>query len=146
DLPVNVKPYRELANTFGSDTRDKALILETLVLVNDRTKAFELLKEVAASLGDQGSWMSTQETAMCLRSVARFAGGERHGEMEFDYRLGNGKTVRVSTSLPLAQVRIPEGKAQALDVINKTDGVLFTRLIQTGIPSRDEESTVSKNL
>jgi alpha-2-macroglobulin len=37
-LPVQVKPYQEMAYSYGSDLRDKAIILETLLLLNDRVK------------------------------------------------------------------------------------------------------------
>lgn len=148
NLPSTVKPYREWGYTYGSDVRDKALMLETLVLVGDRTKAFGILKEVAASLGDQGTWMSTQETAVCLRAVSIFAGAERKGEMKFEYKLDNGKMITASTGLPLAQIAIPITgvKEKSVSVINKSDGVLFTRLIQTGTPLRGEEKAERSDL
>src|SRR5690606_33304668 len=59
-LPLAVKPYREQAYTYGSNIRDQAFILETLVLLGDRVKGFEVVKEISASLGNQGYWMSTQ--------------------------------------------------------------------------------------
>src|SRR5690606_13789336 len=71
-LNTNVKSYRELSYSYGSAVRDKALILETLVLLNDRTKAFEVLKEISQELSDPQRWMSTQESAMCLKAVAAF--------------------------------------------------------------------------
>src|SRR5690606_3710854 len=63
DLPVEAGPYRELGYSYGSGVRDKALILETLVLLGDRTKAFEVVKEISDALGNENVWMSTQETA-----------------------------------------------------------------------------------
>lgn len=148
NLPTTVKPYREWGYTYGSDVRDKALILEAHILVDDRTKAFSILKEVAASLGNQGTWMSTQETAVCLRAVSLFAGAERKGEMKFEYKLDNGKTITASTGLPLAQIPIPVAgvKGASLTVANRSDGVLFTRLIQTGTPLRGEEKAETSGL
>ena len=43
-LTTDVKSYKELSYTYGSDTRDKAMILETLCLMNDKAKGFDLLK------------------------------------------------------------------------------------------------------
>ena len=148
DLPLTVKPYRELGYTYGSHVRDKALILETLVLLDDRVKAFEVLKEISASMGDQGYWMSTQETAICLRAVSIFAGQQKRGELKFDYRLSGGKTISASTGLPVAQVQVPVSdlREQSVRVDNKTDGVLFTRLIRSGTPARGDDSDESKNL
>ena len=148
DLPVAIKPYRELSYSYGSHLRDKALILETLVLLDDRVKAFEVLKEISASLGDQGYWMSTQETAMCLRAVSLFAGKQKHGDLAFDYRLGNGKTITATSGLPIVQVPVPvSGLGEhAVKVDNKGQGVLYTRVIKTGTPSRGEELDEANNL
>lgn len=147
DIPASVKPYREMGNTYGSHIRDKAFILEALLLIDDRIKAFEVLREIATPLGDEDTWLSTQETAMCLRAVSLFAGSQRRGEMKFDYQLGDGKAVAASTGLPLVQISVPKaGRAQELRLINKTEGVLFAQLIQTGTPLRGEEVTESANL
>jgi uncharacterized protein YfaS (alpha-2-macroglobulin family) len=148
DLPTAIKPYRELSYSYGSHVRDKALILETLVLLDDRVKAFEVMKEISASLGDQGYWMSTQEAAMCLRAVSLFAGKQKRGDLAFDYRIGNKKIVTATSGLPIVQVSVPvSGLGEhAVWVENKGQGVLFTRLIKTGIPSRGEELDESNNL
>ncbi|HEY9489669.1 MAG TPA: hypothetical protein VIQ51_15110, partial [Chryseosolibacter sp.] len=148
NLPVSMRPYRELGYSYGSHLRDKALILETLVLLNDRVKAFEVLKEISLSLGDQGYWMSTQETAMCLRAVSLFAGQHRQGELKFDYKLGNGKAISASTGLPLAQIQVPlsGSKEHKISVENKSSGVLFARVINTGTPVRGEELDEASNL
>ncbi|MDQ2658126.1 MAG: MG2 domain-containing protein, partial [Bacteroidota bacterium] len=44
-LPLAVKPYREMGYTYGSHVRDQAFILEALVLLGDRVRAFEVVKE-----------------------------------------------------------------------------------------------------
>ena len=50
NLTTSIKPYQELAYSYGSDVRDRAIILETLVLLNEKVKAFELVKQLSASL------------------------------------------------------------------------------------------------
>ncbi len=148
DLPLSVRPYREMGYSYGSHVRDKALILETLLLTDDRAKAFEMLQDIAASLGDAAYWMSTQETAMSLRAAALFAGAERRGEMKFDYRLANGEMKSASTGLPVSQIQVPvaDANAQQIAITNKSNGVLFARLIQTGTPARGNETTESSEL
>jgi uncharacterized protein YfaS (alpha-2-macroglobulin family) len=148
NLSTAVKPYRELGYSYGSDVRDKALILETLVLLNEKEKGFQVLKEISAALGNQGYWMSTQEIAMCLRAVGAFAGMEKRGDLKFSYSINNGKTIKASTGLPMAQVDIPmSGLSNGnLVVQNESKGVLFTRLITVGTPARDEEENASENL
>ncbi len=146
-LSTKVKPYRELSYSYGSDVRDKALILETLVLLNDKTKAFELLKEISKYLSDYGYWMSTQETAFCLKAIGSFAGLEKRGDLKFSYTL-NGKTINASTELPIAQVQIPITglKKSGIKIVNESTGMLFTRLIQEGTPARGQEEDAQSNL
>ncbi len=147
NLSTKIKPYRELSYSYGSDVRDKALILETLVLLNDKTKAFEMLKDISKYLSDYGYWMSTQETAFCLKAVGSFAGLEKRGALNFSYTL-NGKTINASTELPIAQVQIPiKGlKKESIQIVNESSGMLFTRLIQEGTPARGQEEDAQSNL
>jgi alpha-2-macroglobulin len=147
NLTVTVKPYQELAYSYGSDERDKAIILETLVLLNERTKGFELLKDISASLSSQSNWMSTQSIAWCLKAVGSFASTEKKGDLKFSYSY-NGKEVEASTELPLAQVNLlVDGvKANGLKVVSASKGVLFVRVISEGTPARGLEEDGESNL
>ncbi|MBX2967309.1 MAG: hypothetical protein KF845_14280 [Cyclobacteriaceae bacterium] len=146
-IPTTVKPYQEMAYTYGSDLRDKAIILETLVLLGERTKGFELVKDISASLSSTSYWMSTQTVAWCLKSVGAFAGTEKRGSLKFTYSY-NGKDVSASTELPIAQVSLPvDGvKSTALKVVSESNGALFVRLISEGTPARGDETEESNNL
>lgn len=148
ELPRMVKPYREMGYTYGSQLRDKALILETLLLLDEETEAVDLLKELASALGNENYWMSTQETAMCLRAYALFAAKHGKGELKFDYRLGNGKTIQATTGLPFAQIEVPVSGLQEIPMFvdNKGQSVLFARIISTGTPARGEEKTEASDL
>jgi alpha-2-macroglobulin len=147
NLTTQVKPYRELGYSYGSDHRDRALILETLVLLNEKTKAFELLKDISQTLSDGGYWMSTQETAMSLRAVASFAAMEKRGELKFAYTV-NGKTNRVVSDLPVSQIQIPvaDMKKQNISVLNEGGGLLFSRVVMEGTPARGNEEDGQNNL
>jgi len=52
-----IKPYLEMWYTYGSDTRDKAMIIETLCLLNQKTKAVALVKEISTKMSNN-EWMS----------------------------------------------------------------------------------------
>lgn len=147
NLTTQVKPYQELAYSYGSDIRDKAIILETLVLLNERAKGFEMLKDISKALSNHNMWMSTQSVAWGLKSVGAYATSEKKGELKFTYTY-NGKEVEASTELPVAQVNLQvDGvKSNALKVVSKSGGVLFVRLIGEGIPTRGSEEAVENNL
>lgn len=147
NLSTTIKPYRELGYSYGSDVRDKALILETLVLLDEKSKALGLLKEISRYLSDDAYWLSTQETAFCLKAVGAVAGMEKRGELKFSYTL-NGQTVQASTELPIAQVQIPITgvKKEEILVQNESQGILFTRVILEGTPARGQEEDAQSNL
>ncbi|MGC4022880.1 MAG: hypothetical protein QM734_13495 [Cyclobacteriaceae bacterium] len=128
NLSMVVKPYQEMWYSYGSDLRDKALILETLVLLGERPKAFELVKEISNSLSNDNYWMSTQTVSWCLKSVSSFAGIEQKGELKFSYSY-NGKDVNAMTQLPIAQVNLQvDGvKNNNLNLTNDSKGVLFVQ-------------------
>ena len=147
NLPFKVKPYQEMAYSYGSDDRDKAIILETMLLLNDRTRAFDLVKEISATLSNSNTWLSTQAVAWCLKSVGMFAGNEKKGPLKFSYTY-NGKNVPVSTDLPMAQVPLPFNgmKGGELKIESQTQGTLFVRVITEGIPARGMEEAASNNM
>jgi uncharacterized protein YfaS (alpha-2-macroglobulin family) len=146
-LPLTVKPYRELGYSYGSDVRDKALILETLILIGDNAKGFEVLKEISRYLSDDYYWMSTQETAMCLKAVGAYAGAAKRGDMKFSYTL-KGKTIDLSSERAVTQIQIPINKVnkEAVKITNNGQGMLFARIIMTGTPAHGEEKEEQKDL
>jgi alpha-2-macroglobulin len=146
-LSTNVKPYQEMDYSFGSDVRDKAIILETLILLNDRTRGLTMLKDIASVLGNPNTWMSTQSTSWSLKSIGMFAASEQKGELKFTYTY-NGDDTEASTQLPMAQVQLPmEGaKAGSLKIESESKGTLFVRLITEGTPPRGLEEEESSNL
>ena len=145
NLSVNVKPYREMAYSYGSDLRDKALILETLLMLGEREKGFQVLKEISASLANDREWMSTQSVAWCLKAVAAFSGTAGKGELKFKYSY-KGKEVRASSALPIAQIALPVAASAGLMLTNESQGVLFVRLVTEGVPARGQEASASNNL
>jgi alpha-2-macroglobulin len=146
-LPTELKPYQEMAYTYGSDLRDKAIMLETLILLKERERGFKLLKEISQALSNENYWMSTQTTAWCLKSAGAFASNEKRGPLEFSYTY-NGKQTQARTDLPVAQVTLdPDNvKNMAVQLVNTSKSPLFVRLIMEGTPARGQEVEESQNL
>ena len=105
NLTTSIKPYQEMGYTYGSDVRDRAIILETLLLLNEKTKAFELVKEISNSLSNSSYWMSTQTIAYSLKAIGMFVATEKRGELKFSYSYG-GKTINASTDLPFRKFHL----------------------------------------
>ncbi|HEX5171173.1 MAG TPA: MG2 domain-containing protein [Cyclobacteriaceae bacterium] len=147
NLSTVVKQYREMGYCYGSDLRDKALILETLVILGEKEKAFVLLKDISSQLSNSGYWMSTQEVAFALKSISAFVGMDKRGELRFKHTIG-GKSVSASSELPLSQVNIPVAgtQKQSISVVNESKGSLFVRVILEGTPAQGKEKDEQKDL
>ncbi|MDQ0105288.1 hypothetical protein SAMN05660909_02806 [Chitinophaga terrae (ex Kim and Jung 2007)] len=146
-LNTDVKPYNQLGGTFGSDLRDKAMILETLTILGQRTKANELLKQVAAQLSQADQWYSTQTTAYSLIAIAKFCGANKGGsKMNFTYNLnGTSGTVNGASYVVQLPVNFNTGASGNLSIKNNGSNVLYTRLILQGQPESGQEPVAANN-
>lgn len=146
NLGIEVEAYREHSGSFGSDTRDRAMILETLSLLGKKTEAFPLVQKLSAELSSN-SWMSTQTTAFCLIGMAEFAGRGDSKELSVSYSLNGGKTQEITSSNPVIQIPLDlsTGKPK-VKVNNLSDGVLYARVSISGIPEMGDQTSAEENL
>jgi uncharacterized protein YfaS (alpha-2-macroglobulin family) len=146
-LPLLVKPYQELAYSYGSDVRDQAIILEALVALQDRQRAFQIVEVLSEKLSNPNVWLSTQSTAWALKSVGLFAGANEKGDLLVKYSY-NGKEATAATQLPMAQISllVDGAKSREVKLENGGKGTLFVRLIREGIPARGDETEAANNL
>ena len=146
NLDLEVKAYREHSGSYGSDTRDRAMILETLSLLDKRTEAFPLVQKLSAELS-ANSWMSTQTTAFCLIGMAEFAGRGDSKELSVSYSLNGGKMQELSTNNPVIQIPLDLSSAKPkVMVSNDSDGVLYARVSTSGIPETGDQTSAEENL
>ncbi len=145
---TEIQPYTGFYSSYGSPDRDLAMLLETMTLMNNQTQGAVLTRRISESLSS-ASWMSTQTTAYCLLAVAKFATGSTADKLNFSYKLANGKSIQVSTSKPLTQVKLSlprNAKTLPLTISNNGKAILFTRVIMEGIPESGDEKEFSNNL
>ncbi|WP_289053358.1 alpha-2-macroglobulin family protein [Carboxylicivirga marina] len=143
---MSVINQRDNAYTYGSEERDMAMIMETLVLMNKKNEAAELLQQLSKSLSTQ-RWMSTQTTAYCLLAVSKFIGESAvSNEFKFEWN-GNGKATKVNSQLALYQTKLGTDKTQgAVAIKNLSDGLLYARIVMEGIPAEADETVKASNL
>jgi alpha-2-macroglobulin len=148
NVPTEIKPYREQAFTYGSHIRDMAMILETLVLLNDMTRAMPLLQEISKTLSSD-SWMSTQEISFCLLAFSKFAESDKTtGGSDARISIHGQQARRFTSQRPVLQhafepVQSGQGR---VEITNNGDGILFARLINHGIPLAGQEVAQSNNI
>ncbi len=144
---IKVEPYRELANTYGSDLRDKAMILQALCLMKRSGEGEALAREISESLTGN-LWLSTQTSAYELMAMARYAGALAGTPMEFDYTWNGGTAIHVAESAPVIQIPILPDKAVAgkLRIQNNGATTLYPRLIMQGLPPMGAEKASENGL
>lgn len=148
-LPTSVPVYKELSNSYGSDLRDKAMILETLTLLDLKSKAEPVAKEVAKSLSSD-QWMSTQETAYNLLAMCEYTGVKGSiGVIKFTYKINGGKEISQSSSKAIQQLKFTDSdftKKAPLQLKNTGKSTLYVKIFVEGVPLTGDQTTLSNNL
>lgn len=141
DASLNIPSYRELSNTYGSDLRDKAMILEALCLLNRMEKAVTVADAISKELSSS-KWLSTQTTAYTLIAMAQYTGiSGSSGGMRFKYSWARGKKKTISSSSPIIQqeLNVESLSTGKITVENDGDVMIYARLILEGIPALGRE-------
>ena len=133
--------------TYGSELRDRSILVNALMLTGRRETAIPLVRDMAGQLNSD-RWHSTQTTAWALMSIINFTGGTGGGPLQFTWTLDNGSPSTVGSDKPLAQVPVETGgsKNGHIAVSNESDSELFVSLIMTGTPGGIDNTSYSENL
>lgn len=141
---INFKPKRYDYYTYGSPFRNKAMALETMVILEDPEQR-EMAVSVAKGLSSQ-RWYSTQETAYALLAMAKMINKNGGKAFELTYT-DNGKTKTVKTDRAVAQRDIGFTMGNnSVSVSNKKGNVVYVTLIQQGKLPLSKEMAEQKNL
>ena len=101
--PPSVQPYRELGGTFGSDLRDKAMVLEAVVLLGLSEHVGPLAKSLSESLS-KNEWLSTHETAYALLALSKAVNDPKGDAITaFSFEWNGAASTAVSAAAPLVE-------------------------------------------
>jgi uncharacterized protein YfaS (alpha-2-macroglobulin family) len=146
-LETSVTEYRELSGTFGSALRDRAMILETLVLLGETGRTKPLFEELSAALSSP-SWLSTQETAYALIAMVPYMQGSAGtDELTVDYTLG-GRTATASFRTPVLQRELGSlaGGSSSITVRSRSAAPVYARIVVKGLPEEGSEPAMAEGL
>ncbi len=136
----------EYSYSYGSSTRNMAMRLETLSLLNLESEAAPLIKELSSSLSSD-SWLSTQTLAYSLVALSRWipAKGE---DIKFEYSVNGGTKVGVTTDRAIFIKEIEDNLPNkgVIKITNKGNNSLFTRIILEGTPIKGDTINRSSNI
>ncbi|GMN11188.1 MG2 domain-containing protein [Croceitalea sp. MTPC9] len=127
---INFKPQNYDYRTYGSVFRNRAMALETMVILGDDQQR-DLAISLAKNLSSQ-RWYSTQETSYALLAMAKMV--SKNGGKSIDITFtNNGKETTVKTDRAIAQrtlaISSKEGK---LSIKNNQNNVIYATLTQSG--------------
>ncbi|MBI9065954.1 MAG: alpha-2-macroglobulin [Salinivirgaceae bacterium] len=148
DVKTKISPYRELSYSYGSNVRDEAMILEALVLLDQKDKAKDVMEEIAENLASR-NWYSTQTTAYGLLAIAKFVGITGvDQEIKYELSLNNSKSVTKKTTSPVIQtaLNIDEQLNGKVKITNNCNKMLFVKVQLDGIPLAGNETDSESDL
>jgi len=127
---IDFKPNNYDYRTYGSVFRNRAMALETLVLLEDKQQR-DLSISLAKNLSSQ-RWYSTQETAYALLAMAKMVAKNGGKSIDLNYSQ-NGKKVVVKTDRAIAQRSISvNSNLENISVQNNQGNTIYVTLTQTG--------------
>ena len=137
NLKTEVPYYTELAYSYGSSYRDRAMIMEVLCLMDRKQDAKTILDELAKEMSS-ARWYSTQTTAYTLLAASKFAGltGGTGEEMKYNYVLNGSIPRNIEESRPFSQIDLGIKAAEngKISITNNGETVLFMAMNLSGIP------------
>jgi uncharacterized protein YfaS (alpha-2-macroglobulin family) len=142
-LNTLVTSYRELNGTFGSQTRDTAMILETMGLLGQITQAQPLITELSRTLSTD-NWLSTQETAYALIAITSLFQMDTT-TVTMTYSLGS-RSENIIFSAPLARVDMGMSENAPFRIMNRSSAPVYARVIAKGIPAEGSEPALAAGL
>ncbi|MBV6646263.1 MAG: hypothetical protein KI790_12485 [Cyclobacteriaceae bacterium] len=139
-----LKDYRY---SFGSNTRDQAMIMEALLELKKKEEAFEILMNIARKMGDKDRWMSTQTTAYAFVAIAKYVKGfGLDGETNVKVDV-NGESTSISNDDFVHQVMLQNADQNgSIQIENNGEAPVFARIIRSGIPMEGAEKPIKRNI
>ncbi len=146
-LTTNIEGYTELAGSFGSNLRDQAMIVEALILLDDKAKVTPLIQDIAKSLNSM-SWYSTQSTAYGLMAISKYASGFFHEDMKVSLALNDNSSKEYISSKAILNLPLTNLKAakNSLELKNKSKVPVYAKLVVRGQPISGNDTDGQRDL
>ncbi len=133
--------------TYGSATRDNAMIMETLIELERKEDAFSILNKLSEIMGDSKKWMSTQTTAYCFIAISKYAEQFPVGEALNINATIAGASTDLQASDYVSQISIKDAdQPTEIKLVNNGSAPIYARIIRKGIPLENTETSAEKNI
>lgn len=130
---------------YGSADRNRAMTLETLILLDQKQKAFAMAMKVAKDMAGS-EWMSTQTTAYCLYAMSKFAASNGAGGIGVQFtKDGKSETVSTAKSIADRSLTIKSG-TNGVTVRNTKGNTVYVRVMYSGILPIGKEQAMQSDV
>ncbi|MCB0693722.1 MAG: hypothetical protein H6568_03570 [Lewinellaceae bacterium] len=147
-LDRSVSVYRDSRTTFGSDVLDLGIMVIALLDLQDRSRAFPVLKTLAERM-NSSRWYSTQSVAFGLWAYATYAASQpEQGNPSLTWELANGTRKQEASNLQMIRVDLQPSLVQnkPLTVTNTSRADLYVQLSLTGRPDLGQEVAAANGI
>ena len=129
---------------YGSEERNRAMVLETYILIDNKTKAYEMANKLAKDLSSN-RYMSTQTTAFGLYAMSKFALKNGGKGVNMTYSVA-GKSETISSKKAFVDRNlVAKYGSNSVTIQNKNSGTLYVRVLNSGILPVGQEKEIQKN-
>lgn len=105
-------PYRDTGGSFGSNTRDLAIILDSLVTVDPKSGQIPVLIDMLATRMHHGRWGTTQDNAFAFLAIGKAVANSEALKTKATITLGDGTQVPFERDLLLKTPELLKGKVR----------------------------------
>ncbi|OHT46061.1 alpha-2-macroglobulin family protein [Flavobacterium tructae] len=130
---------------YGSSERNRAMALETMLLLGQNQKAFTMASKLAKEMSTN-QWMSTQTTAYCLYAMSKFAAsnGPKGINLQFS-KNGKGETINTQKTIADRSLTVQTG-ANSVVLKNLKNNTVYVRVLNTGILPIGQENAIQSDV
>lgn len=122
-----VDKYSFNNNTYGSPSRDMAMIMETYILLGKTDRALILAREVSKDLS--ANYISTQTAAFGLMAMSKLAEKMGKGVITYEWALNGEKQKTSNSGDVFHEINIKPQEKINVTFKNIGDGEIFVRLV-----------------
>jgi hypothetical protein len=134
---------------YGSEMRDKAIILYTLTLLKNAEQALPLLKTICDNFNNE-TWYSTQSVAWGLLSYMKWSesvAGDKNSPLKFKIAFNGTKSEQTILAKEVWSKDLKQNKDNnSLTVENNSDKPLYVTITRKGVPMVSDMAREDKGL
>jgi uncharacterized protein YfaS (alpha-2-macroglobulin family) len=145
---VTAPSYSAPGITFGSTTRDNALMLLCMAEMKNSSHAKRIADIIASELSSN-KWLSTQTTSFALLSLSKLYGTNR-GSTSFSYTATiNGKKEKQNSNFPIVTMPVDNIPASGMPIEienSNSSQQIFVTVNSVGSPPPGEETIINTGM